>query len=288
MSIFQHILFPVDFSERSVAIRPFVTSLAERLKSKLTLLNIVEIPLSAYEDPMGGVPFVFDLQALTEQQRKELESFLETPSALRIEKVVEEGDPAIGITSYAERNRVDLIILPTHGYGKFRGLLLGSVTAKVLHDAKCAVWTTAHTEDPRLATKIDLRTMLCAIDLMPENADLIRQAASLAGDFNAKLRLVHAVPAAEAGPEKYMGAEFNRSLIEWSRGQIGDLQRKAGTELEVCIMGGQVSAVIREAALRHKADLVVIGRGRLRETLGRLRTNTYAVIRDAPCPVLSV
>src|SRR6185369_1212598 len=149
---------------------------------------------------MGGVPFVFDLQAVAEQQRKELESFLETPPSLRVEKVVEEGDPAIGIISYAERNGVDLIVMPTHGYGKFRGLLLGSVTAKVLHDAKCAVWTTAHSEDPKLTTKIDLRTMLCAIDLMPENADLIRQAASLAGDFNAKLRLVHAVPGAEPAP----------------------------------------------------------------------------------------
>jgi nucleotide-binding universal stress UspA family protein len=288
MSTFEHVLFPVDFSERSRAMRPFVTSLAERFKSKLTLLNIVETPFTAYGDPMGGVPFVFDFQTLAEQQRKEFECFLETPTSLRIEKVIEEGDPAIGITSYAERNGVDLIVMPTHGYGKFRTLLLGSVTAKVLHDAKCAVWTTAHTEDPKLATKIDLRTMLCAIDLVPGSADLIRQAASLAHEFSAKLRIVHSVPSVEAGPEKYMDAEFTESLIERSREEIAELQRKAGTELEVCVMAGQVSAVIREAALRHKADLVVIGRGRLRETFGRLRTNSYAVIRDAPCPVLSV
>jgi nucleotide-binding universal stress UspA family protein len=150
------------------------------------------------------------------------------------------------------------------------------------------VWTTAHTEDPKLATKIDLRTMLCAIDLAPESVDLIHEAASLSREFNAKLRLVHSVPAAEAGPGKYMDSEFTQSLIEWSREQIGELQRKAGTELELCVMAGQVSAVIREAVLRHNADLVVIGRGRLRETLGRLRTNSYAVIRDVPCPVLSM
>lgn len=67
MSTFQHILFPVDFSERSRAIRPLVASLAERFKSRLTLLNIVEIPFTAYGDPMSGVPFVFDLQAIVEQ-----------------------------------------------------------------------------------------------------------------------------------------------------------------------------------------------------------------------------
>lgn len=146
--------------------------------------------------------------------------------------------------------------MPAHGYGKFRGLLLGSVTAKVLHDAKCAVWIAAHREDPKTADKIELRTMLCAIDLKPEGVDLIRKAANLARDFNAKLRLVHAVRAAEAGPKKYMDGEFTQSLIEWSSQQIVDLQRKAATELEVCVMRGNVSAVIREAALRHNADLL--------------------------------
>ena len=43
--------------------------------------------------------------------------------------------------------------------------------------------------------------------------------------------------------------------------------------------------VAREA---RSADLVIIGRGVMQETLGRLRTNVYAIIREAPCPVISV
>ena len=31
----------------------------------------------------------------------------------------------------------------------------------------------------------------------------------------------------------------------------------------------------------------MIGHGKVHETLGRLRTNAYTIIRDAPCPVLS-
>jgi len=45
--------------------------------------------------------------------------------------------------------------------------------------------------------------------------------------------------------------------------------------------------VVRDAALKYGADLVVTGRGKLHATFGRLRTNTYAIIRDSPCPVLS-
>jgi nucleotide-binding universal stress UspA family protein len=40
--------------------------------------------------------------------------------------------------------------------------------------------------------------------------------------------------------------------------------------------------------LGHSADLVVMGRGRATRTLGRLRSNVYSIIRDAPCPVISV
>jgi nucleotide-binding universal stress UspA family protein len=51
---------------------------------------------------------------------------------------VDHGDPATYITAQAEKNDVDLIMMATHGYGTFRSLLLGSVAAKVLHDAKLA------------------------------------------------------------------------------------------------------------------------------------------------------
>ena len=66
-----------------------------------------------------------------------------------------------------------------------------------------------------------------------------------------------------------------------------DLQKDAGTDVEVCIESGRVSSVVRRAALRHNADLVVIGRGKLQKPLGRLRTSAYAIIRESPCPVLS-
>ena len=45
------------------------------------------------------------------------------------------GEPAREIVDFAAANQVDLVMMPTHGYGPFRQLLLGSVAAKVLHDA---------------------------------------------------------------------------------------------------------------------------------------------------------
>ena len=46
--------------------------------------------------------------------------------------------------------------------------------------------------------------------------------------------------------------------------------------------------VICAAAARVQADALVIGRGSAAGLFGRLRTNAYAIIRQAPCPVVSV
>jgi hypothetical protein len=49
-----------------------------------------------------------------------------------------------------------------------------------------------------------------------------------------------------------------------------------------------VERVVREAVLRERAQLVVIGRGHTQGGLGRIRTHSYSIIRSSPCPVLSI
>jgi len=49
------------------------------------------------------------------------------------------GDAGREITSFAEREAADLIVIPSHGYGFFKHLLLGSVAARVVRLAHCPV-----------------------------------------------------------------------------------------------------------------------------------------------------
>jgi len=288
MQDFHHILFPVDFSERCHAVRPFVNQMVRQFGAKLTLMHSIQIPTGWYGGFEGSYPVMFDVPAMEEAARQRLGAFFDGSPSGKLAEVVNHGDPAASITIYAEQNDVDLIMMATHGYGRFRSLLLGSVTAKVLHDANCAIWTAAHTEDPGLAEHLECRNILCAIDLTPESAGLIRHSVDLARKYAAKLRLVHAVPVIETRPEKYLDEDFHRALVESARAEIRKLQHQAGTDVEVCLEGGDVSTVVRAAALHHDADLVVIGRGKQHETFGRLRSNSYAIIRQSPCPVISV
>jgi nucleotide-binding universal stress UspA family protein len=179
-------------------------------------------------------------------------------------------------------------MMPTHGYGPFRQLLLGSVTAKVLHDVHVPVWTTAHTGEAPDRAHVDVRKILCAVDASPASIQLMRWAGGLCKNLRATLRLVHAVPAIEAWPERQMNQEFEETLRENARRTIQNLEKAADIEAPVCVGAGTVPVVVREEALQYGADLVLIGRGALQETMGRLRTHSYGIIRHAPCPVLSV
>ena len=80
---------------------------------------------------------------------------------------------------------------------------------------------------------------------------------------------------------------FRADIMRMSRDSVMKLQQEAGTKVDMCMEMGSVSKVVQAAALHHEADLVMIGHGRIHNSLGRLRTNAYSIIREAPCPVLS-
>lgn len=56
----------------------------------------------------------------------------------KITRVVTEGDAATQILKHATKAKADLIVMGTRGQGNLRGLLIGGVSNKVIHNAKCA------------------------------------------------------------------------------------------------------------------------------------------------------
>jgi len=48
-----------------------------------------------------------------------------------VRKATGHGDPATAIAKYAQRNKIDLIVMGTRGLGRVKGMLMGSVSRKV-------------------------------------------------------------------------------------------------------------------------------------------------------------
>jgi nucleotide-binding universal stress UspA family protein len=288
MPSFRQILFPVDFSQQSRAMAPHVACMAAGYRARVTMLHVMEIPAASYPGWPVSAGLV-DIPAMIEERKQRLNSFLrsefETVSTAR---VMLEGEPGRMIADYAAKEKVDLIMMPTHGYGPFRRFLLGSVTAKTLHHAHCPVWTSAHmSETP--APSSGYHHVLCAVDLTKTSLPLLQWASEFARERGATLKLVHAIPAAKppAGPD-VEGGRYRAILFQMAGEEVAKLQQQAGTSLEIALEGDEVAAAVRKAAEETRADLVIIGRGVMQEAFGRLRTNVYAIVRDAPCPVISV
>jgi nucleotide-binding universal stress UspA family protein len=288
MRAFQKILFPIDMSDSCTATAPYVEAMARKYRAEVTLLHVLEMPTGLIPDWYGGAVPIIDTTAIWEAETGAAQSYLTDKfSGLKSSRVVVEGDAARTIDDYAREHGIDLIMMPTHGYGLFRTLLLGSVTAKVLHDTPCPVWTGVHVEDAP-AVSPDFATIVCAVDRTEDSVATMRFACRLGHDNQANLILVHAIPGAEVAPEKYFDTDLRQYLEQDARKTVGQLQQTAGVEAPLCLGSGEVSHVVRDAALGHSADLVVIGRGHATRTLGRLRSNVYSIIREAPCPVISV
>jgi nucleotide-binding universal stress UspA family protein len=288
MLTIKEILFPIDFSERTCGAAPFVRAFAEQFGARVTLMSVAP-PL--WYAAMGdvGTPVYIDPDELRADLQARLErSLVKELGQLPVERVAEVGDPAETITRYAHTQGVDLIMMPTHGYGPFRSLLLGSVTAKVLHDSQCPVWTGAHMEGSPGRDHVKPHNVLCAVDGSPKSVPMMEWAAGFAKRSGAAMRIVTVVPTVEGWPERQMDREMVAEEVKMARERIAYLQREAGIDVPLCVAVGNIPEAVCEEARRHAAGLIVIGRGLLHETFGRLRTHSYGIIRQAPCPVVSV
>jgi nucleotide-binding universal stress UspA family protein len=225
-----------------------------------------------------------------EQRKIELGAYLggQCPGIPIIQEVVE-GDPAVEIVDYARGHDVGLIVMATHGYGPFRRFLLGSVTAKVLHDAACPVWTGPHLEDTPSYETIGFRSIVCAIDLAKGSRAVVEWAGRFAREYGAELAIVHVLPESLVQwGGVYFDPEWRSQAAASARDQIVRLQEELRTAGEVLIEIGDAPVVVSDVASRRKADLLVIGRGRESGLLGRLRANAYAILRESPCPVVTI
>ena len=283
------ILVPVDFSDRSIGAVRYARNLACHFRSDLILVHVLPaIPHSVGGFEFGGVVVSDSLAERIPEARRQLDEFLAHELVgMKVCRMVLEGDPAAKIVEYAHSQQVSLIVMPTHGYGPFRRFLLGSVTAKVLHDADCPVLTSVHLEQAWGLEAAKPTRIVCGVDLGPQSSKVLCWANRLAQEFHAELVLVHAAPLGESHFDETFDPEWRTTVEQRIRERL--IEIAAGLEAAtVVIEAGAPADVVAAASGRLNAQMAVIGRSETNGMFGRLRTNAYAIIRQSPCPVVSV
>src|SRR5579862_5170582 len=139
----KNILCPTDFSEPSLAAVKTAGELAEHFGSEICLVYVVPtIPLPT-SDPVYDFELPEYEKILHDDAVRKLRDLREEAikSGVAARTIVGHGQAADEIVIIAEREKVDLIVIATHGSTGLRHFVFGSVAEKVVRVAPCAVLT---------------------------------------------------------------------------------------------------------------------------------------------------
>ena len=281
MSIFHTVLYPTDFSTCAEAARPLAFELARHADAVHLL----------YADTLFGS---VHHGANVRQRLAELGEEAPVPVHTVLTRDLA---PAAAILRYAESHDVGLIAMGTHGRRGLTRLLLGSTAREVVQLAPCSVLTVRPGADEAALPALQGGSILVAVDFSDTASEALRQALRLADALDARVDLVHVIEEpfrpvgdgytlrpvyeVEAGTEERLRESLHEFYLE-----AGGLTTMLGS-VEVVL--GFPARVIGEVAGRLKTNLVVLGTKGLRG-LGHLVMGSVAeaVVRTAPCPVLTV
>lgn len=157
MSItYQHILVPLDGSERAASALDHAESIAKLSNAHLVLLQVIPstamlVSETAIATPGMGMPTIDPFLSATQFDSVEDALVKDATNTLNqaakplqdqginVETVILSGLPADSIVTYAIEQKIDLIVMSTHGRTGLSRLLFGSVAESVLRHATCPI-----------------------------------------------------------------------------------------------------------------------------------------------------
>jgi len=284
------ILTPVDFSEKSRPAAEQAVALAMHFDASVLLLHVIP--------PTGADPELLRSNAsskivqndIAEAKAKLDRLAAEVAMGCDCQPLVDQGDPAHRIDVAIRERNVDLVVLPTHGHGLFRRLLLGSVTAKVLHDSAVPVLTGVHLEDKPPFASGRFERIACAVGIRERDHSekALRWAWEFAQSWGAELHVIHVPPAIDWGAGEWFPDETQQLVREAARERLGSLVEAVGCEAILHTDGVEAAPYTVEVIEKAGIDALVVGRSVSHGLLGGLGTNAFPLIRSAPCPVFSI
>lgn len=281
------VLCPVDRSDVSRQALRAAVSLASAHHAPLHVVEVVDSAFPPLADPTA----VLQVQDVARQTLEEDVNWFVAPlltANVTTSVHVREGRVVTEILRMAADLESPLIVMGTHGRGGFERFVLGSVTEKIVRKASCPVLAVPPSEgDSGLA----LKRIVCAVDFSPASAAAFAFAQLLAMPASANVALLHVLewpfgdtdaPAPVLALRHNLEAEAQEHLLR--------LETRPGARIaERVVRVGKPARDIQAFARDRAADLIVLGssgRGAVNQAV--LGSTAHAVLRDAPCAVLTV
>jgi nucleotide-binding universal stress UspA family protein len=269
------LLVPVDGSELSERVLPVAMDLAQRHGSGLVLVRAAEAHVLPGVDPTERQLSVINdaeryLQALVDEYSLDPDG---------VELAVPYGPTASSILLEIGLRDADLVIMTTHGLDGLGSLVIGSVTASVLHDAPTAILVVPVRAPAEFRLPRELNVVV-ALDGSELAGTVVPDAMSLIGDAPARVTLVRAIPGegGDGSDEREAREDLAIMKSQLMTDRIG---------VGVRVSRGEPAAVLIDSARELQASVIAIATHG-RSGLSRFLMGSVAerVIGSSPVPVL--
>ncbi len=284
----KNLLLATDFSSCADAALPYAAALARHFGSKVFLAHVL------LEEPQLGIP-LDSMPEMYDGARHEAERHLlhllnaEALKGLQTASIMRRGPVTSVLADIVEREKIDLLVIGTHGRTGLKKLVLGSVAEEVLRTARIPVMVVGPSVRALTAPTGELKRIVYATDFSKEAEAALPFALSLAQEDQAHLILLHAV---EPGTADY--AEDIEHVVVYLRDNLRALlppDADLWCEPELVVDVGVAPDVILSVAAEERADLIVMG-AKTAASPGVASHSpwhhVHRVIAHAPCPVLTV
>lgn len=174
LNMYRSLMVPLDGSALAETAISYAEGIAKRAKSKIILFSTcAEGELSEHEASiyLGGK--VEELRALR----------------LEATQAISHGAAADEILNFSEKNRVDLIIISTHGYSGISRWVAGSVCNKVIYESYVPVLLVKTGPTPVVVPKKEAWSILVPLDGSELSEVSLIYASDLANKLNGKILL---------------------------------------------------------------------------------------------------
>jgi nucleotide-binding universal stress UspA family protein len=134
---FKKILSATDFSPASEAALQYATALARDSGAVLIILHVEELPMPY----IGGEMYFAQPEYPNPEIRRMLEAVIPPDKGVRFEHRLVLGTASDDIVRVADEEKVDLVVIGTHGRTGLKRVLMGSIAESVMRLATCPVLT---------------------------------------------------------------------------------------------------------------------------------------------------
>ena len=277
----RNVLLPTDFSEFSGRALDFAAGIARRYEAQLHLFHCVD------PTPFELADAAEQVQTACEDARRDLERLAEglgknrAATSLRANVAVTRGNLTAILPQTVRDLDVDLIVVGTHGRAGWKKLVLGSMAEAVIDQSPCPVLTVGPSTNRRRIQESGPSQILLAAAGSNRSQLASSYACSLACKYRSRLSVVDVLE--DRAGRVLAGV----SQFEWHE-VAGTSDRPRTVALRLPPQIGTRSDLILRVSDETRADLIVLAVPADHRFTDRfLSTDSYRIVSDAACPVLT-